>query len=32
MRILFQGDSITDCLRSNYDNGTFVGSSYPCLI
>ena len=32
MRILFQGDSITDCLRSSYDSGAFVGSGYPCLI
>ena len=32
MRILFQGDSITDCLRSSYDSGTFVGSGYSCLI
>lgn len=32
MRILFQGDSITDCLRSSYDSGAFMGSGYPCLI
>lgn len=32
MRILFQGDSITDCLRGSYDSGAFVGSGYPCLI
>lgn len=32
MRIPFQGDSITDCLRSSYDSGTFVGSGYSCLI
>lgn len=31
MRILFQGDSITDCLRSSYDSGTFMGSGYPRL-
>lgn len=32
MRILFQGDSITDCLRGSYDSGAFMGSGYPCLI
>lgn len=29
--ILFQGDSITDCLR-NRDNDQFAGSGYPTLI
>lgn len=32
MRILFQGDSITDCLRENYDTGFSMGCGYPRLI
>ncbi len=31
MRILFQGDSITDCGRNRADNGS-VGTGYPLLI
>ena len=31
MRILFQGDSITDTLRRSYDSTNFIGSGYPCL-
>lgn len=31
MRILFQGDSITDCNRNRADNGS-VGTGYPLLI
>ena len=30
-RILFQGDSITDCARSR-DNDSFLGGGYPLLI
>ena len=32
MRILFQGDSITDTLRRSYDSANFIGSGYPCLV
>ena len=32
MRILFQGDSITDTLRRSYDSVNFIGSGYPCLV
>lgn len=32
MRILFQGDSVTDCLRKNYDTGFSMGCGYPRLI
>ena len=32
MRILFQGDSITDCLRDNYDTAFSIGCGYPRLI
>ena len=31
MKILFQGDSITDCARSR-DNDSFLGGGYPLLI
>ncbi len=31
MRILFQGDSITDCNRNRADNGS-VGTGYPLLV
>lgn len=32
MRIVFQGDSITDSFRDNYESGTAMGSGYPRLI
>ena len=32
MRYLFQGDSITDCGRGNYENPHAMGSGYPRLL
>ena len=32
MRYLFQGDSITDCGRGNYEDPYAMGSGYPRLL